>query len=140
MKRFVLCLVLLSACGGDKGSVSFKDFRITRSPAEMPGGIPASFRYPGSVAVLSAAYEPDSFAGSSEGVIELRSSDSAQKIEAFYAESFRANGWKIIQSKQETSEVLLMAESAYNEIITVILRTDKETVIRLYVKRMGRDA
>jgi len=142
MKRIYPLLLLLLAldCGGDKSSVAFKDFRIHRAPVEMPGGIPAAFKYPGSVAVLSAVYEPDSFTGSSEGVIEMRSSDPAAKVEVYYAEKFKENGWKIIQSKQGGTEVLLMAESAYNEIITVILRAEKETVIRLYVKRMGRDA
>ena len=141
MKRLAFVLIFLAACGGDQhGSVSFKDFLITRSPSELPGGIPAAFKYPGSVSVLSAAYEPEAFTGSSEGVIEMRSADPAKKIEAYYTEAFKENGWKIIQSKQGSAEVLLMAESAYNEIITVILRSDKETVIRVYVKRMGRDA
>lgn len=141
MKRACLALLLIAvSCGGEKGSVAFKDFRIHKAPAELPGGIPAAFRYPGSVSVMSAVYEPDNFTGSSEGVIEMRSADAAQKIEVYYAEKFKENGWKIIQSKQGGAEVLLMAESAYNEIITVILRAEKETVIRLYVKRMGRDA
>lgn len=141
MKRYALLILLILSCGSDRpGSVNFRDFKITRHPSEMPGGIPAVFKYPGAVSTLSAAYEPESFTGASEGVIELKSSDPAPRVEAFYTDAFRENGWKIIQSKRGDSEILLMAESAYKEVITVILRAQKETVIRLYVKRMGRDA
>ncbi|MCE9599393.1 MAG: hypothetical protein K8S54_15620 [Spirochaetia bacterium] len=138
----ILAIALLSQCkdASKEFSVKFKDFRISEQPEGLPGGLAANFRYQPSRSLLSATYEPDTFASSPEGAVELETADSAEKIEAYYFATLRDNGWKIIQSKNTPEEILIMAESAYSEVVTIIVRGKSPTHIKLYIRRLGRDA
>ncbi|HMU81802.1 MAG TPA: hypothetical protein PKE49_02580 [Leptospiraceae bacterium] len=138
----IASMSFLSAGCGDNTSqrvVRFKDFRITQNPTDLPAGLPAGFRYPDARAVLSAGYEPESYASSQEGSIEFESRDDVQHIEAYYNNAFREQGWKVIQSRSEEKALLLMAESAYSEVVTVIARSGPPSRIRVYMRRLGRD-
>lgn len=143
--RFLIVLMLLGFLGQCRDStkefsVRFKDFRISEQPAGLPGGLAANFRYQPSRSILSATYEPDSLASQTEGAVELETVDAAEKVEAYYMTTLRDNGWKVIQSKNTSNEILIMAESAYSEVVTIIVRGKQPTRIKLYIRRLGRDA
>lgn len=136
----LLLPALFSCKGSDQGeSLHVNGVLLRTKPGTMPEQVPADFRYPGSEPTMSGSVEDESFFAPSEGVILFQSKDSVEKIEGYYQNVIQKYGWNIIQSRRDKGEALLMSESPFRKLVTVIIRSGDPTMIRIYYRRSGDD-
>ena len=95
--------------------------------------------YPGSQIQLTGVFKSDAALTAPEGASYLHTEDPIEKVEESYYKVFMYNGWNIIQSHKKPGEALIMAESPFGKLLTVILRGNKGTDIKIYVKRLGAE-
>lgn len=74
--------------------------------------------------VLSSTFEGSSFWTRPETTASLRTADSLNAVANYYRETVEQSGWTIIQSKNTEEAVLLMAESGYKNLLTIIVRPE----------------
>ena len=134
-----LCfLVLLLSCGGaasdSQETLQFGNFTLIENPEEFPEGLPELFRYPRATMSLIGMYDAGNFLTAQEGVVLFETTDTRDAVESYYTGAFRKRGWKVIQSVNKPGERLIMAESPFQKLVTVILRGN---TIKLYFKHMS---
>jgi len=133
---FILVFTFLSCSGDDKEStLRLSTLRIASNSKTLPEQVPSRFYYTDAQIVFSAVQGTLSI---SEGGLVMKTSDPIDQVEKFYENRFRENGWKIIQTQKGQHDRLIMAESL-RRLITVILREESGTVIKLYFRRSYLD-
>ncbi len=125
-------------------SYTFNDIELKSSPQTLPDEVPALFLYPGASPVFSGTLEGGGFMLFTEGAVVLSTEADLQGVESYYLKELNRNGWSIIQSNRKEGEVLIMAESPFQKLITIILRQGDSgkkppTLIKIYFKRSGAE-
>lgn len=131
-----------SFCGrGDKPvELKNRNFTLTQNPDRLPLEVPDAFHYTGSRLVYAGVYEGGNLLSSLEGAYVSETNDDIDAVEKFYQAAFAIRGWKIIQSVQDKDQRLLMGESTYQKLVTVVIRPGNPTVIKVYFKRKDADS
>ncbi|MDH5655118.1 MAG: hypothetical protein OEZ34_04385, partial [Spirochaetia bacterium] len=119
--------------------IRIRNLELTGGVNSLPDTFPAFAYYKGSHNLLTGLFRSEKALATPEGAAFLQSDDSINEVEEYYNRSFRENGWSVIQSHRSETEILLMAESPFGKLITVILRAGPKTDIKVYVKRLGGD-
>lgn len=146
ISRFsVLAVSLIAAlvgCGRNDKPIELRtrNFTLTERPDRVPLEVPDAFHYTGSKLVSAGVYEGGNLLSSLEGAFVSETADDPDTVEKFYQSAFAARGWNIIQSVQEKDQRLLMGESTYQKLVTVIIRSGNPTVIKVYFKRKDADS
>lgn len=121
------------------GALHLNDADLSFHGDSFPDSLPLLFFYPESRIVIEGSSRNRSFFGGKEGAVLLNTEDPAEKVSEYYNQSLAADGWRIIQSKKIEGRILLMAESPFRKIVTVIISRQKPTEIKIYYKNSGTD-
>lgn len=134
-------ILLLSGCGTDPGEYTLKlrNFVLTRHPASLPVELPDFFQYTNGSAIYTAVFDAGRYNMTPEGALIYTTDDTADTVEKYYQEAIQKNGWKVIQSLHSPGEILVMAESPFSRLVTVIIRGDKPAQIKIYFKRSNEE-
>jgi len=142
----ILLLALASAAGISCSldeippeGIRIRNLEISGGTDSLPDAFPAFSNYSGASIPILGTYKTESNLSTPEGAAFLHAADSLQTVQDYYYRSFSENGWNIIQSHTKESEALIMAESPFGKLITVIMRSNAGTDIKIYVKRLGGD-
>lgn len=120
-----MVLALLAAgCSPENNEIRTGNVRIVEGGERFPLEIPPEFKYPGAEMVLSSTFEGSSFWTRPETTASLRTGDSLNAVANYYRQTVEHSGWTIIQSKNTPEAVLLMAESGYKNLLTIIVRPE----------------
>jgi hypothetical protein len=134
---FFLVALAISCRGSEQETFALKNAVISTGQKELPESYPAFTRYPGSQILISGIYTDTSLFEDPEGAAVLKTADDSERVGRYYATSFEKSGWNVIQSHRQGEEILIMAESPFRRLVTVVLRGSGPTLIRLYTKRPG---
>ena len=138
-RNLLILLVLSFTVSGVSAGERFRfgETTVKTSPGEMPDGIPPSFRYPGSTLELSGVSSATGYVVSAQGAVAMDTADDRRTVEFYYLDVLNQSGWTIIQSQRKEDRVLIMAESPFRKLVTLILTGDGQTRIRVYFKKSG---
>lgn len=120
-------------------SYQFNNATLSLGGDRVPGNLPERFRYPDGKIILTGISGADNFMTSTEGAMLIESNDPHAKVVEYYEQLFGQFNWQIIQSHRGDHETLLMAETTFKKLFTVIIRNEQPTSIRIYFKRSGSD-
>ena len=136
-----LSFCFLASCGVPVGQreYRFKNFAVFERANALPAEIPDFFRYPEAKIEYSAVFDSGRFNVQPEGAAVYSTGDSNEEVRDFYLKNIASNGWKIIQSVNNPGESLLMAESPFSKIVTIIIRGTAPSQVRIFFKGSGSD-
>ncbi|MCB1302818.1 MAG: hypothetical protein KDK37_00990 [Leptospiraceae bacterium] len=127
-KRVILALLsacmlpVLAGCELSDTEISTGNVKIIQGGNRFPLEIPPEFNYPGSNLVFSSLFEGSSYYNRPETTVSLRTDDSFLAVLNYYEGIVKKSGWSIIQSRRTENAMLLMLESGYRNLLTIIVR------------------
>ncbi len=140
--RTILLLVYLAAAGltaCDPGTeareLKVGEVTVTENPARPPKELIEHFHYPRGRLVLSSVYMAGSFLATPEGALFYETDEPSEQVIQYYAEKIKEQDWTVIQTIDRPAEKLIMAESRFRKIVTVVARGAGPTQIKVYFKR-----
>lgn len=113
-------------------SLETADLEINRN---LPTEVPEAFLVPNATVRINGAFQASSFLASPESATVLETDLPAAEVIAFYNRAFAKERWHVIQSLDRGGEYLLMAESEYRKLVTVIVRSSAQTQVKIYSRR-----
>lgn len=139
MKHFsILLLFFCVLCADRPVTITRGDVIVHSHIQQIPDAFPENAIYPGAKIRHAALFTNQERWAQPQSMASFESPSTMSEIEDFYRKFLKDQDWKIIQSRKESDSILLMAESDYRKLMTVIIRTgDPFTTIRIYFKRSG---
>ena len=92
-------------------------------PEDFPKDIPV---YPGATSIIHTSVK-------NGRTLQLKTSDAADKVIAFYKEKLKAEGWKQVSESPTAAITLLMNTKDKRTLSVVVSHDDKETTLTLSV-------
>ncbi len=136
---FLLLTTVFSSLSAQSGVIQAGGSRIERNPASLPEELQEWLLIPGASIHTTGTVTGSSFMTPGEGLAVLRSETEPSEILKYYNEEFRKNRWTVLQSGQSEGKTLIMAESPYKRLVTVIITSDRPSFIKIYYKRSGNE-
>lgn len=134
----VLLLVSITQCTDRPIKIVRGDVEVESNPDKLTNAFPEKTIFPGARVKYSALFRTQEFWAQPQSMASLESPSTIGEIEQYYRDYIDNENWKIIQSRKEPNSILIMAESDYRKLMTVIIRQgDPLTSIRIYFKRSG---
>ncbi|MBE7436910.1 MAG: hypothetical protein HS115_00535 [Spirochaetales bacterium] len=133
MKRFLilpLLLFLLSGCWNEP-ALETSEITLDREAAQ---DLPSYLIPSGARVLINGSYNSGSFLAFPESATIFASEKSREELIAFFMAAFKKERWNIIQSMDRPGESLLMAESDYRKLITVLVRDGESRTIKIYTR------
>lgn len=144
MKRPVVVLTALiflftgPVMGKDAGTAyEFNNIKLNLNPQDFPEELTSIFYYPNSKVIISGLAGKEKYLSAMEGAILLETNDTADQVQDYYIKEIQKNGWRIIQSQKTDDGRLIMVESSFRNLVTIILRGETPTRVKIYFKRSG---
>jgi len=131
MKTFLpVFLLLLTSCWNEP-ALETSEIALNRSVAkDLP-----SYLIPPDVRVtINGSYNSGSFLTFPESATVFSSEKTREELVAFFVAAFKNERWNIIQSMDRPAESLLMAESDYRKLITVLVRDGETRTVKIYTR------
>ncbi len=134
---FLFLALFQTSIFGESQKYRFNGVELRFNSASFPEELTSIFYYPESSVDIIGIAGSQKFLSPAEGAILLSTDDTIDKVEAFYIEQINKYGWRVIQSQNGDSSKLIMAESPFMNIVTLILQDSKPTRVKVYFKRSG---
>lgn len=138
----VLAAWLAVACQpaeGETRELKVGDVTMTQNPLKPPRELKEYFHYPNGKLTFSTVYMAGSFLSTPEGALLYTTEDTPDQVIAHYTDVIEENEWTVIQTVNREDERLIMAESRFRKIVTVIVRGQGPSEIKVYFKRSDSD-
>ena len=101
--------------GGADGSVTSSSADVVKMPEDFPKDIPV---YPGATPIIHTSAK-------NGRTVQLWTSDTANKVTAFYKEKFNVEGWKQ-ESESSTEAITLLYSTKENRTLSVVISYDDD--------------
>jgi hypothetical protein len=112
---------------------------IIRHAKIFPAELQEWLNYPSSEIYLTGQVDGNTFLTPTEGVVVLQTKDTAEAVISYYETVFKKNKWSVIQTNRNDHKTLIMAESTYKRLVTLIITDNQSVIIKLYYKRSGNE-
>jgi len=132
---------LLSACGNSQ-EVTFKSGGMTHTFAEGKSAVPQGFPlpvYPGAQATGSVSAQGDQNVDQSQFLM-LSSSDSAEKIRAFYEKALPGAGWKIAATQALPKVISISATRDDLDASVMVSSEGEKSIINIGISKNDASA
>ncbi len=128
------CIKAATTRPGAELQLLFPDFQLISAAKKLPAPVLDNLWYPGADNPVVAIYNPGYFPDGNEAMAILESEDQPQIIYDYYVKEIKKAGWQIIQSDERLDEMVLVAEDTYQRLLTIVLRSQNPTYIKLFIR------
>ena len=130
-----LCLLGQACTAVDQDlHIHFGDTSLYTRPRKLPDDLPQNFLYKKEPVLMAGNYGSGRYGFNRQGIMIQQSQDSIDDILQYYQKLFAREDWQIIQSVQNSTVHMLMAESPSRRLVTVVLRGEAPVQIKIYNK------
>lgn len=136
---FTIPIFAVFCKGNTSGSreVQIRNISISENTKKLPDTFPHFLVPPGADVVMAGIHDSETALALPEGAARMETASTSQKTAEFYYDVFRRNGWNVIQSIDEPEKKMIMAESRFGRLLTVLLYGNEKTSIKIYIKQLG---
>ena len=132
-------LIGCSPANGHTQELKVGDVTVIENPERAPRELKDYFYYPRAHMILSSVYMAGSFLSTPEGAVIYETEDTPETVVKHYTGVIKDQNWTVIQTVDSPEEKMIMAESRFRKIVTIIVRgkggASSPSQIKIYFKR-----